>query len=126
MGSPWYVSTVDSKGGTESDTFIEIDDVVFSIDRMNRGISGIKNLELGKSSFDLGKSDLPFMHAFQSSDRHTDVTTQYLSERWGISVLTVTKTLKKTTQKFLRSAVLPLSRRYRTDRVFSRKTFLGD
>ena len=36
------------------------------------------------------------------------------------------KTLNKTTQKFLRSAILPLSRRYRTDRVFSRKTLQGD
>ena len=126
MGSPRYVSTVDSKGGKESDMFIENDDVVFSIDRMNRRISGLKTLELDKPSFDPGTSDVPFMHAFQSSDRHTDVTAQDLSERWGISVPTATKTLKKTTQKFLRSAVLPLSRRYRMDRVFGRKTLLGD
>ena len=35
-------------------------------------------------------------------------------------------TLKKTTQRFLRSAVLPLVRKYRTDRMFSRKTLLGE
>ena len=99
---------------------------MFSIDGMNRRISGLKNLELGKPSFDMVKSDVPFTHAFHSSDRHTDVTAQDISERWGISVPTATKTLKKTTQKFLRSAVLPLCRRYRTDQVFSRKTLLGD
>ena len=82
MGSPRYVITVDSKGGTESDMFIENDDILFSIDRMNRRISGIKNLELGKPSFDPGKSDVPFTHAFQRSDRHTYVTSQDLSERW--------------------------------------------
>ena len=106
--------------------FIENDAVVFIIDRMNRRIPGLNTLELVKPSFDLGKSDVPYTHAFQSSDRNTDVTAQDLSERWGISVPAATKTLKKTTQKFLRSAVLPLSRRYRTDRVFIRKTLLGD
>ena len=68
MGSTRYASTVDSKGGTESDMFIENDDIVFSIDRMNRRISGLKNLKFGKPSFDSGKSDVPFTHAFQSSD----------------------------------------------------------
>ena len=125
MGSPRYVSTFNSKGGTESDMFIEIDDVVFSIDQMNRRLSGLKTIELGKHKFDPGKSDVPFMHAFQSSDRHTDFTAQDISERWGISVITANKTLKKNTQKFLRSAVLPLSRIYSMDRVFSRKTLLG-
>ena len=48
MGSPCYVSVVDIKGGTESDMFIENDDVVFNIDQMNRRISGLKTLELGK------------------------------------------------------------------------------
>ena len=107
MGSPRYVNPVDSKRGTESDMFIENDDIVFSIDRMNRRISGIKTLELVKPSFDPGKSYVPFTHAFQSSDRHTDVTAQDLCERWGISVPTATKTLKRTTQNFLCSAVLP-------------------
>ena len=83
MGSPRYVSTVNSKGGTESDMFIENYDVVFSIDRMNRRIYGLKTLELGKPSFDPSKSDVPFAHVFQSSDRHTDVTAQDLSDRWG-------------------------------------------
>ena len=68
MGSPQYVSTVDSKGGTESDMLIENDDFVFSIDWMNRRISGIKTLELGKPRFDPGKSYVPFTHAFQISD----------------------------------------------------------
>ena len=99
---------------------------MFSIDHMNRRISGLKTLELSKPRFDPDKSDMPITHAFQSSDHHTNVTAQDLSERWGISVPAATETLKKTTQKFLRTAVLPLSKRYRTDRVFSRKTLLGD
>ena len=55
MGSLPYGSAVNSKGRIESDMFIENYDVVFSIDRMNRRISGLKTLELGKPSFDSGK-----------------------------------------------------------------------
>ena len=126
MGSLRCLSAVDRSGDRVPDLHQEEDDIVFSIDRMNRRISGLKTLELGKPSFDPGISDVPSRNAFQSSDRHTDVTAQDLSERWGVSISTAAKTLTKTTQKFLRSAVLPLSRRYRTDRVFSRKTLQGN
>ena len=74
----------------------------------------------------IGRGDVPTVNTFQSSDRHSDVSPQSLSERWSISIPTVALTLKKTTQRFLRSAILPLGRRYRTDRVFTRKTLSGD
>jgi len=41
------------------------------------------------------------------------------------SLKAATTTLRKTTQRFLRSAILPLSRRYRTDMMFERKTLQG-
>ena len=112
VGSMRLLSAIDSTGGRDSGLFSDTNDLVFSLDQMNRRISGLKVLELGKPSVDPGKSDVPARNAFQSTDRHTDVTAQDLSERWGISVSTAAKTLKKTTQRFLRSAVLPLSRRY--------------
>ena len=65
------------------------------------------------TSIDHSKSDVTELNVFQSSDRHTDVTPQQLSQRWGISVETAVKTLRQTTQKFVRCAILPLSRRYR-------------
>ena len=71
------------------------------------------------------EQDIPILNTFQSSERHTDVTASDLSERWGISIAQATKTLEKTTQRFLRSAILPLVRRYRTDRVFTRRTLSG-
>ena len=96
--------------------------MVFSIDRMSRKISSLKRIELDKSRIDPGNSDIKITHTFRSSDRHSDVTTQDLSERWGISISTTVNTLKKITQKFLSSTVLLLSRRYITDRVFTRNT----
>ena len=110
---------------------------IFSLDYIQRKISSLTQIKpVNKESpakllqrdpsIDPGKTDAQELYTFQSSARHTDVSPQQLSERWGVSLTTASKTLKKTTQKFLRSAILPLSRRYRTDRVFTRKTLSGD
>ena len=104
---------------------------IFNLDHFNRRISSMKvkvtipavPTQLARDeSIDLGKTDVPILHGFQSLDRHLDVTPQDLSKRWDISLITATQTLKETTQWFLRSALLLLSREYRMDRVFSRKT----
>eukprot|EP00957_Ditylum_brightwellii_P170784 12998758-Ditylum_brightwellii.AAC.1 len=68
-----------------------------------------------KRSMDLGEMNIPNVRTFQSTDRHTDVSPENLSKQWYISVNQATKTLRKTTQKYLRSAILPLARRYRLD-----------
>ena len=96
MGKLRHVSAMDSTGGDIENKDI-IEDMVFSIKQINRKISSLKRLELGKPSIDPGKSDVPIPHKFQSSDRHSDVTAKYLSERWGISISTASNTLKKTT-----------------------------
>ena len=114
-------------------------DSIFSLDSIQRKISSlfynkpaiVDDEPVKKSlrrdlSIDPGTSDAPVLHTFQSSERHADVTPQQLSERWGIILSAASKTLQKTTQKFQRSAILPLSRRYRADRVFSRKTLSGE
>ena len=71
------------------------------------------------------KTDVKDLRTFKSSSRHSDVSPEDLSERWFISISHATKTLKSTTQNLLRSAVLPLSRRYRADRMFRQKTLDG-
>ena len=108
-------------------------DHVFNLHNITRSIASMKVVKtisneekLERPDVDPGKSDVPLVNTFESSERHSDVSPQDLSERWGISLAQATITLKKTTQRFLRSAVLPLSRRYRTDRVFTRKTLRGD
>ena len=58
---------------------------------------------------DTGATDVPQPHTFVSFDCHTNVSAEQLSERWGIGIKTAKETLKKTTQRFLCSAVLPLS-----------------
>ena len=60
---------------------------------------------------------------FQSSQRHSTVDASSLSARWGISVAQATLTLKTTAQKYVRSALLTLARRYRVDHMFGQKMF---
>ena len=54
------------------------------------------------------------------------MTNTKLSEKWLISLAQATATLKLTTQKIVRSDVLPLVRRYKADRFYHPPCLLGD
>ena len=86
---------------------------------------GLKQELLNSTELIGQNTDVEELHTFQSSSRHSDASPQDLSERWFISISQATQTLKNTTQNLLRSATLPLSRRYRADRMFHRKTLDG-
>ena len=58
---------------------------------------------------------------FISTGRHSNTTPEDLSERWSISVAQAKLTLDATTQRLKRSALMPLARRYRADRMFEVK-----
>ena len=58
---------------------------------------------------------------FISSERHSNTTPEDLSERWSTIVAQAKLTLKATTQRLKRLAVMPLSRRYTVDRIFGVK-----
>ena len=132
MGGMRFVSGLTSShinvsGMTSSHIFdeVETDVDVFNLNRVTRKISSMHIVDESKiltyeKDF-TPTSDTPVLHTFQSTNRHSDVSAQDISERWGISLAQAAKTLKATTQKFLRSATLPLSRRYRADRMFHRK-----
>ena len=128
------LSAIRQDSNTHNDDHTEC---IFSLDIFQRKISSLSQvtpLNIASSSqslqrdvnIDPGITDAPKLYTFESTDRHGDVTPQQLSERWGISLKTASKTLNNTTQKFIRCAILPLSRRYRADRVFTRKTLSGD
>jgi hypothetical protein len=70
-------------------------------------------------------TDLPNARGFQSSERHPHATAETLSNLWYIGLETAAKTLKATTQKGARSAVLPLSRRLVTDLVYWKPRLRG-
>ena len=58
---------------------------------------------------------------FVSRERHPVVTKETLSERWNIGLNQAKQTLKVTTQRGVRSVILPMSRRYRTDRMYHQR-----
>ena len=70
--------------------------------------------------------DVPIPKTFATTKRHSAVTAQELSERWFIGLAQAHETIKVTTQNVTRSAVLPLSRRYRADRVFEKPLLRGE
>ena len=69
--------------------------------------------------------ELPSAPTFQSKGRHSSVSPQDLSERWFIGIKKAKDTIKNTTQRTLRSALLPLARRYRADRMYERPRIRG-
>ena len=46
-------------------------------------------------------ADLPAANTFVSTERHTSVTLEDLSKRWGIRLQQAKETLKRTTQKIV-------------------------
>jgi hypothetical protein len=62
--------------------------------------------------------DLLITPTFQTEERRSRVTPEQLADHWMIGLETARQTLKRTTQCFLRSALLPLSRRYKADRMY--------
>ena len=69
--------------------------------------------------------ELPTTPTFQSKSRHSSVTPEYLSERWLIGLKQAKDTIRNTTQRILHSALLPLARRYRADRMYERPRIRG-
>ncbi len=62
--------------------------------------------------------DVEERKTFISKERHPAITSENLSERRNIGLHQVKHTLRVTTQRGVRSATLPASRRYRTDRMY--------
>ena len=71
-------------------------------------------------------TDLRGPPTFVTEDRRADVTPQALADNWLIGLEQAKLTLRTTTQRFLRSALLPLSRRYKADRIFLRPRLQGE
>jgi len=72
-----------------------------------------------------GDTDIPARHTFVSKDRHQKITADLLADRWCIGPHRAQATLRATQQRGVRSAILPLARRYRADRMYNVKRLDG-
>jgi len=68
----------------------------------------------------LQESSTHIMAQIRTSKRHHGVDAELLSLKWGIGLEKARNTQKHTTQTNIRSALLPLTRRYRTDLLSQR------
>ena len=66
-------------------------------------------------------NEVPIRGSLISSERHLRTTAETLAELWGIGVNKARASLNATTQMATRSAVLPISRRYRADKMYGVK-----
>ena len=71
-------------------------------------------------------NDLPTPRTLVSKESHTTITAAELSERWLVGLSQATDTLKKMTQQVVLSAVLPLGRRYKADRIYELPRLPGE
>ena len=69
--------------------------------------------------------DIPSIRSLVSTNRHLKVTTDRLSELWCIGPKRADATIKVTTQKEIRCAILPIARRYIADIMYSLKQLRG-
>ena len=60
-------------------------------------------------------------NTFMSMERYRKLDAKSLAENWGIGQLKAKATFYPTTQRFKRSAILPIGRRYRADRFYKVK-----
>jgi hypothetical protein len=71
-------------------------------------------------------TDLKGPPTFVTENRRADVSPQSLADRWLIGLEQAKLTLKSTTQRYLRSALLPTGRRYKADRIFLQPRLHGE
>jgi hypothetical protein len=69
--------------------------------------------------------EVPSRRTFVSNKRHGKKTADSIAELWCIGPKRAKATLNATTQRGIRSAILPLSRRYRADRMYNLKRLNG-
>ena len=69
--------------------------------------------------------DLPTRQTYTSVERHAKISAEVLADRFAIGTERAKRTLDATLQRGVRSAVLPISRRYRADRQFGMKRLRG-
>ena len=65
--------------------------------------------------------DIPARNTLVSHERHLKLTAESLADLWSIGLKRAQDTLNATTQRYTRSAILPIARRYRADRMYNVK-----
>ena len=95
------------------------DDIM--LNEISSALTGIKE----EGQFDLDTNDIPRIRTYVSHDRHSQVSAENIAEKLGIGIDRANHMLRVTRQRGTRSAILPLGRRYRADRMYDVKRLEG-
>jgi hypothetical protein len=109
------VDSVSVEGNYWDDSSNELSDSTpFDIGSTSqRMISSINVHSAHRQDSQVEVQDVPQARTSQSKGRHSSITPEDWSERWHIGLV------KRTSQRLVRSAGMPVSRRYRAKRMFS-------
>ena len=131
---PWkrQVATVDLAFGNQTFEYIDpradetwMDAIDPSLVCLGDQLMSMQRRVMAQVGTVYDQADTPGRRTFVSDERHLKVTAQVLADLFGISIPRAQRTLRVTTQRGVRSAILPISRRYRADRIFSVKRLNG-
>ena len=91
---------------------------IFDIQSFNRRIMRSSVIETKMAQGPLSEDEILPPKTFLSANSHSNTAAEDLSEVFQISAEQTQMTLDATTQHHVRSALMPLSRRYRMDRIY--------
>ena len=90
------------------------------VDLKERIIATIRTTRtIAQTSTETPEDDIPARRIFVSGDRHRKVTAEVLAKCFYIGTERAKATMQETTQRGVRSALLPISQRYKADRMYN-------
>ena len=98
-----------------------LDEDLIWLNEVNPAMFKLCELESAHRDYNPKLDDIFSQGTFKSIKRHNDINEETLAENWCIGPIKARSTLEATTQNFKRSAILPISRRYRADRFYKTK-----
>ena len=113
----YLVSLVECPNGVQVPTFCDdtfISDFDQGLCQASSGLAQDLAMDSLVSSVKVQMSDSAKIALASTEKRHQEVTKELLAKKWGISISRAEATLKASTQLSLQSAIMPLSRLYRT------------
>ncbi|GFH48949.1 hypothetical protein CTEN210_05425 [Chaetoceros tenuissimus] len=119
----WLVSLVERPNGVQVPVFRD-DTFISDFDRglchASSGLAQDLAVDSLVNSVKVQLQDSARIALASTEKSHHEVTKELLARKWGISIARAEATLKASTQLSVRSAIMPLSRRYRTDLLSQR------
>ena len=85
----------------------------------------IKQVAQDMQESDYQPERIPARRTFIDRERHRLHTAQSIAEMWNIGLQKAKQTIEASTQNGIRSALMPLTRRYRSDRMYNIKRLRG-